>query len=246
MLQGKTALVTGASRGIGKAIALKLATEGAHIVINYAQSDKEANELVTQIQELGGQALALQADVSDFEQAKELVQQAKDRFGSLDILVNNAGITRDGLLMRMSKEDMDRVIDVNLLGTMYCTRHAVPFMVKQRAGKIINISSVVGLQGNGGQTNYAASKSGIIGFTKSLAKEIGSRGITANAIAPGFIETDMTLGLPEKVMEAAKSQIALQRIGKPENIADAVYFLASPMGDYITGQVLSVDGGMAF
>jgi len=246
MLKGKTAIVTGASRGIGRAIALKLAGEGANIVINYAHRQEEADVLVNEIAGLGVEALALQADVSIFSEAQTLVVKSKERFGSVDILVNNAGITRDGLIMRMSEEDFDRVMDVNLKGVFNCCRHVVPLMVKQKAGRIINITSVVGLVGNAGQANYAASKAGIVGLTKSLAKEIGSRNITVNAVAPGFIETDMTAELSEKVKEATKENIALKRLGKPENIADAVCFLASDTGEYITGQVISVDGGMAF
>jgi len=246
MLKGKTALVTGASRGIGKAIALKLAAEGANVVINYGQNREEAVKTAAEIEALGVRALTVQADVSSFAQAKELVDRAKQEFGTLDILVNNAGITRDGLLMRMTEQDFDRVIEVNLKGIFNVTRQAVPIMVKQRSGRIINITSVVGLVGNPGQTNYAASKAGIIGFTKALAKEIGSRGITVNAVAPGFIETDMTSALPEKTVEAIKENITLKKLGKPQNVADAVYFLASDLGEYITGQVISVDGGMAY
>lgn len=246
MLKGKTALVTGAGRGIGKAIALKLAAEGANIMLNYANSKEEAAKAVQEMKGLGVRALAVQADVSVFGEAKELVNKAQEEFGTIDILVNNAGITRDGLLMRMPEEDFDRVIEVNLKGAFNCSRHVVPIMVKQRFGRIINIASVVGLVGNAGQVNYAASKAGLIGFTKSLAKEIGSRSITVNAVAPGFIETDMTSGLPAKIIEAAKQNIALQRLGKPENVADTVCFLASGMGEYITGQVICVDGGMAF
>jgi len=246
MLKGKTALVTGAGRGIGKAIALELASAGANIVINYGQNREEAEKTAAEIEALGVRALAVQADVGSFAQAKELVDRAKQEFGTVDILVNNAGITRDGLLMRMDEQDFDRVIEVNLKGVFNVTRHVVPLMVKQRSGRIINITSVVGLVGNPGQTNYAASKAGIIGFTKALAKEIGSRGITVNAVAPGFIETDMTAALPEKTVEAIKENITLRKFGKPQNVADAVYFLASDLGEYITGQVLCVDGGMAY
>lgn len=246
MLKGKTALVTGAGRGIGKAIALKLAGEGANILLNYVHSKEGAEQVVKEIEQLGVRALAVQADVSVFSEAKELVTKAKEEFGTVDILVNNAGITKDGLIMRMSEEDFDRVIEVNLKGVFNCARHVVPIMVKQRSGRIINITSVVGLVGNAGQANYAASKAGVIGLTKSLAKEIGSRGITVNAVAPGFIETDMTSGLSEKLIEAAKGSITLQRLGKPENVADTVCFLASGMGEYITGQVISVDGGMVY
>ncbi|HHV63555.1 MAG TPA: 3-oxoacyl-[acyl-carrier-protein] reductase [Peptococcaceae bacterium] len=246
MLKGKTALITGASRGIGKAIALKLASEGANVVLNYVHNEAAAAEIVGQIENAGGQALAVKADVSLFEEAGELVSKAKDKFGSLDILVNNAGITRDGLLMRMTEEDFDRVLEVNLKGAFNCCRHAVPIMVKQRSGRIINITSVVGLVGNAGQANYAASKAGLIGFTKALAKEIGSRSITVNAVAPGFIETDMTSALSEEIIQAAKNSTALKRLGQPEDVAELVCFLASPKAGYITGQVLSVDGGMAF
>lgn len=246
MLRGKTALVTGAGRGIGKTIALKLAAEGANIVINYVHSQAKAKQAVEEIEELDVRALAVQADVSVFNEAQELVHRAQAEFGSIDILVNNAGITRDSLLMRMSEEDFDRVIAVNLKGAFNCSRHVVPIMVKQRSGRIINIASVVGLAGNAGQVNYAASKAGMIGMTKSLAKEIGSRGITVNAVAPGFIETDMTSGLSAKLIEAAKENITLRRLGKPENVADIICFLASDKAEYITGQVISVDGGMAF
>jgi len=246
MLKGKTAIVTGASRGIGRAIALKLAAAGANIVLNYVNNQEEATKLAGKLTELGIEALAVRADVSNFNEAQVLVAKAKEAFGTVDILVNNAGITRDGLIMRMSEEDFDRVLDVNLKGVFNCCRHVAPVMVKQKAGRIINITSVVGLVGNAGQANYAASKAGIIGLTKSLAKEIGSRNITVNAVAPGFIETDMTSELPEKVREAAQENTALKRLGKPENVADAVYFLAADSGAYITGQVISVDGGLAF
>lgn len=246
MLNGKTAVVTGASRGIGRAIALKLAEHGANVVINYRSSEESALALVQEIEQKGVKALAVQADVSNFEGAKDLIVKAKEELGSVDILVNNAGITKDGILLRMKEEDFDSVINTNLKGVFNCIRHAVPIMMKQRSGKIINISSVVGLIGNAGQANYSASKAGIIGLTKSTAKEIGSRGVTVNAIAPGFIETEMTHVLSDRVKETIISNTALRKLGKPENVADAVYFLASSMGDYITGQVLSVDGGMAF
>lgn len=246
MLKGKTALITGASRGIGKAIALKLAAEGAGIVLNYIHNEAAAAELVQQIETSGGRALAVRADVSLFEEARELVAKAWTKFGAVDILVNNAGITRDGLLMRMTEEDFDRVLEVNLKGAFNCCRQVVPLMVKQRSGRIINITSVVGLVGNAGQVNYAASKAGLVGLTKSLAKEIGSRSITVNAIAPGFIETDMTSALSAEVIKVAQDSTALKRLGKPEDVAEAVCFLASAGAGYITGQVLSVDGGMAF
>ncbi|NLL52824.1 MAG: 3-oxoacyl-[acyl-carrier-protein] reductase [Peptococcaceae bacterium] len=246
MFKNKTALVTGASRGIGRAIALALAEEGAAIVINYVNNRSLAEEVVREIEESGGKALAVCADVSNFEEAGALVGKAKELFGSVDILVNNAGVTKDGLIMRMTEEDFDRVLEVNLKGAFNCCRHVVPLMVKQRSGRIINITSIVGLVGNAGQANYAASKAGLIGLTKSLAKEIGSRGITVNAVAPGFIETDMTSGLNEKMKEDAKENIALKKLGTPVDIANAVCFLASEKAAYITGQVISVDGGMSF
>lgn len=246
MLTGKTAVVTGASRGIGKAIALKLAEQGVNVVVNYVRNEQEGLKLVKEIADLGVRALAVKADVSVFSEAAHLINLAKEEFGSLDILVNNAGITRDGLIMRMSEEDFSRVVQVNLNGVFNCSRHAVPMMVKQRSGRIINITSIAGILGNAGQVNYAASKAGIIGLTKSLAKEVGSRGITVNAVAPGFIETDMTVELSDKLKETIKENIALKRFGKPENIADTVLFLASDTGEYITGQVICVDGGMAF
>ena len=246
MFKNKTALVTGASRGIGRAIALALAEEGAAIVINYVNNRSLAEEVVREIEESGGKALAVCADVSNFEEAGALVGKAKELFGSVDILVNNAGVTKDGLIMRMTEEDFDRVLEVNLKGAFNCCRHVVPLMVKQRSGRIINITSIVGLVGNAGQANYAASKAGLVGLTKSLAKEIGSRGITVNAVAPGFIETDMTSGLTEKMKEAAKENIALKKLGTPADVANAVCFLASEKAAYITGQVISVDGGMSF
>ncbi|MFA6808093.1 MAG: 3-oxoacyl-[acyl-carrier-protein] reductase [Eubacteriales bacterium] len=246
MLRGQTVVVTGASRGIGKAIALKLADNGANIVINYRSREEEALGLVEEIKNKGVKALAIKADVSIFAEAENIIRMAKEEFGTVDILVNNAGITKDSLIMRMNEEDFDRVIEVNLKGVFNCTKHTVPIMVKQKYGRIINITSVVGIIGNAGQSNYAAAKAGIIGLTKSLAKEVGSRGITVNAVAPGFIETEMTEVLSEKTKEKAKENIALKKLGKPENVADAVFFLASSMSEYITGQVISVDGGMAF
>lgn len=243
-LQGKTAVVTGAARGIGAAIARKLAEQGANIVINDLRISDEMQQLGQELEKSGVKALLLAADVSNFAEAQEMVDQAKEEFGAVDILVNNAGITRDNLIMRMSEEDFDKVIAVNLKGAFNCARHVAPLMVRQKSGRIINISSVIGIYGNAGQANYAASKAGIIGLTKSLAKEIGSRGITVNAIAPGFIETEMTAVLPEKVRQELQEKITLRRLGKPEDIADAVCFLASDMAKYITGQVLGVDGGM--
>lgn len=244
MLKGKIAIVTGSSRGIGREIALRLARAGADIVINYANRQEEAGRLALEIERMGARALAIPADVGSFQEAKELVQRTLDEFGTVDILVNNAGITRDGLMMRMTEEDFDRVIEVNLKGTFNCTRHTVPVMVKQRSGRIINITSVAGLYGNPGQVNYAASKAAIIGLTKSLAKEIGSRGITVNAVAPGFTETEMTAEILKKNRDSFKDRIALRRVGKPKDVADAVYFLASDLGEYITGQVICVDGGL--
>lgn len=244
ILKGKNAIVTGASRGIGRAIALKLAELGANVVLNYRSNANSVEEVVKAIEEKGVKALAVQGDVSSFEDAKRIVDETIETFGSIDILVNNAGITKDNLLMRMKEEDFDNVIEVNLKGVFNCTKHVVPVMMKQRSGKIINISSVVGLSGNAGQANYAAAKAGIIGFTKSVAKEIASRGVTVNAIAPGFIQTDMTEVLSDKIKEEIKTNIPLRRLGTPEDIAGAVAFLSSDAADYITGQVISVDGGM--
>lgn len=244
MLKGKNAIVTGASRGIGKAIALKLADFGANVIINYRNNAILAEEVVKSIEEKGVKAIAIQGDVSSFEDAKKIVDKAKESFGTIDILVNNAGITKDSLIMRMKEEDFDKVLEINLKGVFNFTKHVIPVMVKQRSGKIINISSVVGLSGNAGQANYAAAKAGIIGFTKSIAKEIGSRGITVNAIAPGYIDTDMTDALRDKIKEEIKANIPLGRIGTPEDIAGVVTFLSSDAGNYITGQVISVDGGM--
>ncbi|MCY6958151.1 3-oxoacyl-[acyl-carrier-protein] reductase [Clostridium brassicae] len=244
VLAGKNAVVTGASRGIGKAIAIKLAEMGANVVLNYRSSEASVAEVAKEIEEKGVKAVVVQGDVSRFEDAKKIIDTAVEVLGNVDILVNNAGITKDGLIMRMKEEDFDRVIEVNLKGVFNCTRHVVPLMTKQRSGRIINISSFVGLVGNAGQTNYAAAKAGILGFTKSLAREIASRGITANAIAPGFIESDMTDVVSEKIKEMVKNNIPLKEFGKPEDIAEAVGFLASPGARYITGQVLSVDGGM--
>ncbi len=244
ILMGKNAVVTGASRGLGRAIALKLAELGANVILNYRSSANSVEEVVKAIEEKGVKALAVQGDVSSFEDAKNIIDAAVNNFGSIDILVNNAGITKDGLLMRMKEEDFDNVIEVNLKGVFNCTRHAVPIMMKQRRGRIINISSVVGLAGNAGQANYAAAKAGIIGFTKSTAKEIASRGITVNAIAPGFIQTDMTDVLSDKVKETIMNNIPLKKLGEPEDVAETTAFLASPAAKYITGQVISVDGGM--
>ena len=244
MLNGKTAIVTGASRGIGRAIACKLAAQGAAVVVNYNGSEDRAKEVQQEIRQAGGTASIYQCNVADYAQCKKFIQDVIQEYGCLDILVNNAGITKDGLLMKMSEEDFDQVIDTNLKGAFHTIRFASRQMLKQRSGRIINMSSVSGVAGNAGQANYAASKAGLIGLTKAAARELASRGITVNAIAPGFIETDMTDVLPEKVKEASVAQIPLGRFGKPEQVAAAAAFLASEEAGYITGQVLHVDGGM--
>lgn len=244
MLEGKTAIVTGASRGIGRAIALELASQGAAVVINYNGSGEKAREVERQIRENGGSASVYQCDVSDYGQCEKFIQDVIKEYGRLDILVNNAGITRDGLLMKMSEEDFDKVIDTNLKGAFNTIRFASRQMLKQKSGRIVNMSSVSGVAGNAGQANYAASKAGLIGLTKAAARELASRGVTVNAIAPGFIETDMTDVLSEQVKEAAVAQIPLGRFGRPEHVAAAAAFLASEEAGYITGQVLHVDGGM--
>lgn len=244
MLEGKIAVVTGASRGIGKAIAEKLASLGAKVVINYNGSEERAKEVKTQIEEKGGKADIYQCNVADYEACQTFIEDVIKTEGRIDILVNNAGITKDGLLMKMSEEDFDKVIDTNLKGTFHTIRFATRCMLKQRSGRIINMASVVGVTGNAGQANYAASKAGVIGLTKATAREVASRGITVNAVAPGFIETDMTAVLSDKVKEASVSQIPLGRFGEAEEVAAAVAFLASDDAAYITGQVLHVDGGM--
>lgn len=245
MLRGKCAIVTGAGRGLGRAIALKLAELGANIVVNYRNSEKEAEELIEEIKAKGVEGLMIKADVSNFDQSQELIKAAVEKFGKIDILVNNAGITKDTLLLRMKEEDFDRVIDINLKGCFNVTKHVSAIMLKQKSGRIINISSVIGIVGNAGQTNYAASKAGIIGFTKACAKELGSRGITVNAVAPGFIETEMTEVLSDKVKEASINNIPLKRFGSPTDVANLVAFLAADESAYITGQIINVDGGMA-
>lgn len=243
-LTGKTAIVTGGARGIGRAIAMTLAAAGANIVINYTSSSKAAEEVVEEAKKLGVSALAVKADVSQNDEIENLVKEVLNQFGSIDILVNNAGITRDNLLIRMSEEDFQAVIDVNLKGAFICTKHVSKVMMKQRTGKIINIASVVGITGNAGQSNYAASKAGLIGFTKSIAKELAKRNINVNAVAPGYIETDMTASLPEKVREGFMINIPMARGGSPQDVANVVLFLSSKNSDYITGQVINIDGGM--
>ena len=244
MLKNKIVLITGAGRGIGRAIAIALAKEGAEVVINYNGSEERAKEVKQTIEENGGKASIYKCNVSDFVACEAMIKDIVKEYGHLDILVNNAGITKDGLIMKMKEEDFDSVLNVNLKGTFNTIRHSARQMLKQRCGKIINISSVSGILGNVGQANYAASKAGVIGLTKTMARELGSRGITVNAIAPGFVDTEMTEVLSEEIRENACKQIILGRFGKPEDIANTAVFLASDKADYITGQVISVDGGM--
>jgi 3-oxoacyl-[acyl-carrier protein] reductase len=243
MLTDRVAIVTGASRGIGRAIALKLASKGAAVVVT-ATSEAGAEKVAQEIRTAGGRALAVKVNVAEATDVAELFSRSVQEFGRVDILVNNAGITKDGLLMRMKDDDWDSVLDTNLKGTFLCLREASKLMTKARFGRIINISSVVGEMGNPGQANYCASKAGIIGLTKSAARELARRNVTVNAVTPGFISTEMTDVLPEKVREELIKQIPLERLGNPDDIANAVYFLASDMGSYITGHVLSVNGGM--
>lgn len=244
-LEGRIAVVTGGSRGIGKAIALELAKRGASVVVNYHSSAKAADEVVSQIKQNGGNALVAQADISNYEQAQNLIKTTIDKFEKIDILINNAGITRDTLIMMMSEEDWDAVLDTNLKGTFNCSKAAVRQMMRKRYGRVINITSVSGQIGNAGQTNYSASKAGQIGFTKALAREVSGRNITVNAVAAGFVETDIWKGVPEDAKDEFLKLIPLGRKGEPEEIAYAVAFLASDEAAYITGQILAVDGGMA-
>lgn len=245
MLEGKIALVTGASRGIGREIALTLGAKGAVVIVNYNGSAPKAEEVVKEIEAAGGRAEAVQCNVADFQSCAQMAAGILARHGRLDILVNNAGITRDNLLMKMSEEDYDAVLNTNLKGVFNCIRHFSRQMLKQKAGRIINITSVSGVLGNAGQANYCAAKAGVIGITKSAARELASRGITVNAVAPGFIATDMTEGLSDSVKTAAAEQIPMKKFGETRDIAQAAAFLASDEAKYITGQVLCVDGGMA-
>ncbi|MCX7904029.1 MAG: 3-oxoacyl-[acyl-carrier-protein] reductase [Caloramator sp.] len=244
MLKGKIALITGAAKGIGRAIAEKFAIEGASLVLNYRTYNDGLKELEEKLKGFGVEVLLVQGDVKNYSDAENMVKTSLDKFGKIDILVNNAGITKDNLLMRMSPEDFDEVLQVNLKGAFNLIKAGVPHMIKQKSGRIINISSVIGLIGNAGQANYAASKAGLIGLTKSVAKEVASRNITVNAIAPGYIVTDMTEKLPEKIKEKMMELIPLKRLGNPEDVANLAAFLASDMASYITGQVINVDGGM--
>lgn len=244
-MERKVVLITGGSRGIGKAIAKKFAKEGYDIVINYVSESAELGKVKEEIIENRNvDILFVKADVTNYNGCEEMIKEVINKFGRIDVLVNNAGITKDGLLMRMKEEDFDKVIEVNLKGTFNVTKNVIPYMMKQRSGKIVNISSVVGIGGNAGQANYAASKAGIIGFTKSVAKELASRNILANCVAPGFIKTDMTDVLSDAVKENINKQIPLNKMGEADEVANAVYFLASEENTYITGQVLNVDGGM--
>ena len=240
----RAAVVTGGSRGIGRAVCVALAKQGCNVVVNYCHGEAAAAETAALCKELGVEAVTVQADVSTAEGCKKLFEEAVNAFGRVDILVNNAGVTRDNLILRLSEEDFDTVLNANLKGAFLCCKEAARRMVRQRWGRIVNLSSVVALRGNAGQTNYAASKAGLIGLTKSLARELASRNVTVNAVAPGFIETDMTAKLPQEARDAFLTVIPAKRGGKPEDVASVVYFLCSPDSDYVTGQVINVDGGM--
>ena len=244
MLKGKNIIVTGATRGIGREIALTLAKNGANLAINYRNLNSDLENLLNEIKSFGVDALAVKCDVSVLEEVNSFIEKVKSHYTTIDVLVNNAGITKDGLILRMKEEDFDDVLDVNLKGTFNTTKSVSSIMVKQKYGKIINISSVVGIAGNSGQCNYAASKAGVIGFSKSVARELSSRNINVNVVAPGYIETDMTKNLPDKVKEEIIKSIPMKRIGSPKEVANLVLFLSSNLSDYITGQVINVDGGM--
>ena len=244
-LQGKCALVTGGSRGIGRAVCLELARQGARVAVNYAGNAAAAQETVEACRALGAEAFAIQADVAGAAESEAMVKEVLARFGRLDILVNNAGVTRDGLMLTMKEADWDAVLDTNLKGAFHCMKAVYRPMMKQKYGRIVNLSSIVGLRGNAGQANYAASKAGLTGLTKSLAKELAARNVTVNAVAPGFIDTDMTAALPEKAREALLASIPMGRLGQAEDVARAVAFFAGDDSAYVTGQVLCVDGGMA-
>lgn len=244
MLKGKNVIVTGATRGIGREIALTLAQNGANIAMNYRNLNSEVEDLINEIKSFGVNALAIKCDVSITEEVDKFVKEVKSHYNTIDILVNNAGITKDGLILRMKEEDFNNVLDVNLKGTFNTTKSVSSIMVRQKYGKIINISSVVGIAGNAGQCNYAASKAGVIGFSKSVARELASRNINVNVVAPGYINTDMTKNLPDKVKEEIIKSIPMKKIGDPKEVANLVLFLSSNLSDYITGQVINVDGGM--
>ena len=244
MLKDKNIIVTGATRGIGKEIALTLAQNGANFAINYRNYNEEVEELINSIKEFGVEAIAVKCDVSKSDEVDNFISEVKNHFSSIDVLVNNAGITKDGLLLRMKDEDFNSVLDVNLKGTFNTTKSISPIMIKQKHGKIINISSVVGIVGNAGQCNYAASKAGVIGFSKSVARELASRNINVNIVAPGYIDTDMTKSLPDKVKDEILKSIPMKKMGNPKEVANLVLFLSSSLSDYITGQVINVDGGM--